>query len=95
MDATVAAGVFVVAFTAASCPPCETFKQSLAAGEIDSPVQIVVVDVAERPDLAKRCGVRSTPTFVAIENERQVSRLVGFTGSGRLREWLAKLRREP
>ena len=94
MDASVATSVFVIAFTAAGCPPCDDFKADLASGEIASDVQIVVVDVAEQPDLAKRCGVDRTPTFVAVEDERQVSRLVGYKGRGPLRDWLSRLRRE-
>lgn len=94
MDAAVATGVFVIAFTAAGCPPCDDFKRDLASGEIASDVKIVVVDVADRPDLAQKCSVDRTPTFVAIDDERQVSRLVGYRGRGPLRDWLARLRRE-
>ena len=94
MDAAVATGVFVIAFTAAACPPCDTFKADLASGSLAGEVQIDVVDVAEQPDLAKKCGVERTPTFVAIDDERQVSRLVGYRGRGPLRDWLARLRRE-
>jgi thioredoxin-like negative regulator of GroEL len=94
MDAAVATSVFVIAFTAAGCPPCDDFKRDLATGDLTYEVQIVVVDIAEQPDLAKKCGVERTPTFVAIEDERQVSRLVGYRGRGPLRDWLARLRRE-
>ena len=86
------ATVFVIAFVAAGCPPCDNFKRDLPAVQAGVEVRVVTIDIAERPDLAQKCGVRSTPTFVAIENERQVSRLVGYTGQGRLREWLSRVK---
>lgn len=94
MNAAVATGVFVIAFVSQGCPPCENFKRDLADGGLVAGVQVVVVDVAEQPEVARRCGVERTPTFVAVENELQLSRMAGYRGRGPLLEWLARLRRE-
>jgi len=83
--------IFVVVFVAAGCPPCDNFKDDLRSGRIESDVRIVVVDVKEQPDLAAKCGVKVTPTFVAIRDERQVSRLSGYTTRERLDEWLSRI----
>lgn len=83
--------VFVIVFVAAGCPPCDSFKDDLRSGRIESDVQIVVVDVKVRGDLAKKCGVTVTPTFVAIQDERQVARLSGYTTPERLEAWLNQL----
>ena len=83
------AAIFVIAFVAAGCPPCDKFKRE-AAG-LDSPVRIVVVDVKDRPDLARQCNVKITPTFVAVApGERQIARMSGYTSRQSLRVWLAR-----
>lgn len=83
--------LFVIVFVAAGCPPCDAFKDDFRAGRIESEVQIVVVDVKVRPDLAKKCGVTVTPTFVAIQDERQLARLSGYTTRERLEGWLSRV----
>jgi thioredoxin-like negative regulator of GroEL len=80
--------IFVIAFVVAGCPPCDSFKQTWSA-EMEG-VQVVLVDVKERPDLAAKCGVKSTPTFVAIENESPTARMVGYVGEKPLRDWLRR-----
>lgn len=82
--------VFVIAFVAAGCPPCDAFKDDLQHGRIENDVRIVVVDVKERPELAKKCGVAVTPTFVAIRDEQQVSRKSGYTSPESLNDWLER-----
>lgn len=84
--------VFVIAFVMAGCPPCDQFKQTWSP-EMEG-VRVVVVDVQAEPGLAKKCGVKSTPTFVAIQGERQTSRLVGYTGDRPLRDWLRRQQNE-
>jgi thiol-disulfide isomerase/thioredoxin len=80
--------VFVIAFVAAGCPPCDSFKDDLRSGRIESDVRIVVVDAKEKPGLAQKCGVTVTPTFVAIQDERQVFRKSGYTSPDSLNDWL-------
>jgi len=80
--------VFVIAFVAAGCPPCDDFKADLRHGSIENDVRIVVVDIKERPELVAKCRVTVTPTFVAIRDERQVFRKSGYTSTESLNQWL-------
>jgi thioredoxin 1 len=52
----------VLAFTASWCEPCQRAKPALiqiqAAG-----VDVEIIDIDERPELAKQYGVTSVPTF--------------------------------
>ena len=53
----------VLAFTASWCVPCQRAKPALvqirAAG-----VDVEIIDIDDRPDLAKKYGVTSVPTFI-------------------------------
>ena len=47
------------------------------------------VDVAAEPDLARRFGIRSTPTFVVVSSGKEVTRLVGTHTLAELRAAIA------
>jgi len=85
--------VFVIAFVVAGCAPCDKFKNECWAPEIEG-VRVVLVDVKKEPELAAKCGVKSTPTFVAIENESPTARMVGYTSEKPLRDWLRRQKKE-
>ncbi len=56
------AGIGVVGFSSPYCLPCQRWESSLA----EAGVRFSKVDVAERPDLAQRYGVRATPLVLAV-----------------------------
>lgn len=66
----------LVEFTSANCGPCQAMqpvvRQLTAAG-----VAVRTVDVDREPDLARRYGVRQTPTFLVVAGGKERSRLVG------------------
>lgn len=84
--------VFVIAFVAAGCPPCDAFKADLRHGSVENDVRIVVVDVKDRPELVAKCRVTVTPTFVVVRDERQVSRKSGYTSPESLNQWLEEVK---
>jgi hypothetical protein len=55
-------GVGVVGFSSPYCLPCQAWEAAL----VDAGIPFVKVDVGERPDLARRYGVRSTPLVLAV-----------------------------
>src|SRR5919198_1023492 len=54
-------GVGVVGFSTSYCLPCQHWEAAL----VRSPVPFMKVDLSERPELARRYDVKSTPLIVA------------------------------
>jgi Thioredoxin len=55
-------GVGVVGFSTSFCIPCQQWERAL----VRSPVPFMKVDVGERPELARRYEVKSTPLILAV-----------------------------
>jgi thiol-disulfide isomerase/thioredoxin len=55
-------GVGVVGFSTPYCLPCQHWEAALA----ELPVPFMKVDLSERPELAKRYDVSSTPLILAV-----------------------------
>lgn len=65
-----------VVFTTEYCATCEPVKERIA--RLDPTADLVEIDVAERPDLARRYHVRTAPTVLfAASNGRIHARFVG------------------
>ena len=58
------AGPAVVQFTSATCGPCKAAAPRLAEAAGRRGVEFTQVDVEERPDMARRYGIRTLPTIV-------------------------------
>lgn len=87
-----AAEVLVV-FTLQHCPPCVQFHRDVqAVPGLVGGRPMVTVDVAADPRMARRFGVRGTPTFVVCDGEptpaHEVRRLSGYSGPGPFKEWV-------
>jgi thioredoxin 1 len=73
-------------FTASWCQPCKTLAKTLEKIETTTP--IVVYDIDENADMAKKYNIRGVPTLVMVEGDQEVKRLVGVKPEQELKQWL-------
>jgi thiol-disulfide isomerase/thioredoxin len=65
-------GPTVVQFTSATCGPCKAAAPRLAEAADLAGVGFTQVDVGERPEVARRYGIRTVPTIVVAARGGEV-----------------------
>ena len=78
----------VLRFTAPWCKPCKTLDQQI--DELGLSELVTIVDIDEQPQLAQQYGVKSVPTLVALNDGKEVKRLVGVKTKDFLMDWFPK-----
>jgi len=81
----------VIMFSAQWCAPCKQAKpvfQQLAESARD--MQFEIVDIDENHAMAQDYDIRGVPTFMLIENDEEVSRIVGAQNVAKVKEFLLK-----
>ena len=64
-------------FTADWCNPCKKVNPIVEEINRDSIVKFQVIDVDSETELVKRFEIRSVPTFILIEDNKEVNRITG------------------
>ncbi|TWT81879.1 Thioredoxin [Planctomycetes bacterium CA13] len=83
-----AANAILIDFSSAHCPPCRAMQPIISRLE-QSGVPVRHVNVETEQDLARRYGIRQTPTFVVVSDGKEVTRLVGMQSLQDLQSALA------
>jgi thioredoxin 1 len=83
----------VLRFTATWCQPCKALAQQLEELGLDK--DVTVVDIDEQQALAIQYGVRSVPTLIAVDNNKEVKRMVGVKAKDLILDWFPKLEKNP
>ena len=78
----------VLRFTASWCQPCKALAKQIE--ELGLAGDVTVVDIDEKPELAQQFGVRGVPTLVALEDGKEVKRIVGVKPKDFLIDWFPK-----
>jgi len=63
----------VLFFTQPGCPPCDRDKPKVEELR-QKGVKITEINIRERPDLTRQYQIRSTPTYVVLENGVEIER---------------------
>lgn len=83
-----AANSILLAFSSDRCGHCQAMKPTLALLE-NNGTPIRRVNVNREPELARRHGIRQTPTYVVLSGGRELTRLVGTQTAEKLNNALA------
>ena len=69
--------VNVLYFTADWCNPCKKVKPIVEGINKDSITKFQIIDVDSEIELVKRFEIRSVPTFILMDDGKEVARLIG------------------
>ena len=83
----------ILYFSASWCQPCKNFKPIMEQVSRELPVQFVDVDAS--PQLVAEYGVRSVPTLIAVDNNKEVKRMVGVKAKDLIIDWFPKIEKNP
>ena len=88
ISTTAAADPVLIDFSSPHCGPCVSMQPTIAQLE-RSGVPVRHVNVMSETSLARRFGIRSTPTYVVLVDGKEVTRLTGMQSLADLREALS------
>lgn len=77
----------VLKFSASWCGPCQALSMTLK-GMDDIQVPIKEIDIDEDLDLAAQYNIRSVPTLVMLEDDKEVKRVSGALPANKVKEFL-------
>jgi thioredoxin 1 len=76
----------VIRFTASWCAPCKALASILEEVKTDLPIE--VVDIDENKELAIQYRVRSVPTLVLVDENKELKRMSGVQAKNLVESWL-------
>jgi len=75
----------ILRFTASWCGPCQSLAMNLENANLGLPIEVIDIDI--HPEIATEYGVRSVPTLVMLDENIQMSRIIGSKTVNQLQEW--------
>lgn len=76
----------VIRFTASWCAPCKALASILEEVKTDLPIE--VVDIDQNKELAIQYRVRSVPTLVLVDDNKELKRMTGVQAKNLVESWL-------
>ncbi|MBI2597398.1 thioredoxin [Candidatus Daviesbacteria bacterium] len=80
------AAVKLLDFWAGWCFPCKTMAPIIEEleKELAGKVEVVKINVDEKPEEASKNGVMSIPTFIVLKDGKEIGRKIGVTSKAEL-----------
>lgn len=75
-------------FTADWCNPCKKVKPIVEEINKDSIVKFQMIDVDSEIELAKRFEIMSVPTFILMDDGKEVNRIIGAQNKENLLDFI-------
>ena len=81
----------LLAFWSHTCPPCKVMAPVFErlSKRYEGSIEFVAVSTYDRPDMAKRFGISSTPTFILARRGKALRRFYGVIREQALAEQLS------
>ncbi|HVX12680.1 MAG TPA: thioredoxin domain-containing protein [Pirellulales bacterium] len=79
----------LVKFGAPWCGPCRMLDPELDKLEKSGQVNVVRIEIADHPELARHYGVTSIPRLLLFEHGNVRADRVGYANSEQLQSWIA------
>jgi thioredoxin-like negative regulator of GroEL len=65
----------ILRFTASWCKPCKELAKNILKSNITLPIEVIDIDL--NPELATEYGIRSVPTLIMLDWNKEVKRIMG------------------
>lgn len=76
----------ILRFTAPWCQPCKELAKNILKSNITLPIEVIDIDL--NPELATEYGIRSVPTLIMLDWNKEVKRITGNKSTKELEEWV-------
>lgn len=76
----------ILRFTASWCGPCETLTFRLANIKFSIPME--TIDIDQHPDKATQYNVKTVPTLIIIDEDKEVDRIIGLHTASVIQKWV-------
>lgn len=76
----------ILRFTASWCKPCKDLAKNILKSNITLPIEVIDIDL--NPELATEYGIRSVPTLIMLDWNKEVKRITGNKSTKELEEWV-------
>lgn len=76
----------ILKFQADWCEPCKALTKLMK--EIDTKIEIEVIDIDKEPLTASKYGIRGVPTLVKIDENGIVDRITGYKNKKQIEDFI-------
>jgi thioredoxin len=78
----------ILKFYATWCAPCKALSATINSIKDEITIEIEEIDSDENMDMARKYNVRSLPTIIMIDGDKEIKRQAGLMSADQLREFV-------
>jgi thioredoxin-like negative regulator of GroEL len=78
----------ILKFYATWCAPCKALSATINSIKDEITLEIEEIDSDENMDMARKYNVRSLPTMIMVDGDKEIKRQAGLMSADQLREFV-------